>query len=206
MSSKLITLYDLPTKLSDAPGTPNTWRARYSLNMKKLPYQTVYVELPDIEALAKRIGAAPTGTKRDGITPLYTIPIIQDHATGAVVSESAAIAEYLDITYPPGPTLIPAGTMPLQLAFRDAVSDVFGAFSGFMIEGMVPNLNDRTTVYWKSRLEEMGVNFDALFDGDKDEVWEKALAGFAKLDKWFEGNEGPFVMGSEPCFADAVED
>ncbi len=28
--------------------------------------------------------------------------------------------------------------------------------------------------------------------------------GFAKLDKRFEGNESPFVMESEPSFADAV--
>ncbi|PBK68675.1 hypothetical protein ARMSODRAFT_957707 [Armillaria solidipes] len=204
MSSKLITLYDFPTKLPDAPGSPTTWRVRYSLNMKKLPHQTVFVELPDIEPLAKRIGAAPTGTRRDGVTPLYTVPIIHDHATGAVVSESAAIAAYLDKTYPSGPTLVPAGTMPLQLAFRDAVSDVFSAFRGFIIEGMKPNLNDRTVELWKERLAEQGINLDAPFDGEKEQVWEKALAGFAKLDKWFEGNEGPFIMGSEPCFADAV--
>lgn len=204
MSSNLITLYDIPNKLPDAPGSPTTWRARYSLNMKKLSYQTIFLELPDIEPLAKQIGAAPTGTRRDGVTPLYTVPIIHDHATGAVVSESAAIAAYLDKTYPSGPTLVPAGTMPLQLAFRDAVSDVFGAFRGFMIEGIAPKLNDRTVEMWKTRLAEQGVNLDALFDGEKEKVWEKALAGFGKLDKWFEGNEGPFVMGSEPCFADAV--
>ncbi|KAK0457990.1 uncharacterized protein EV420DRAFT_405013 [Desarmillaria tabescens] len=203
MSSKLITLYDIPTKLPDAPGSPNTWRTRYSLNMKKLPYQTVYVELPDIEPLAKQIGAAPTGTKHDGVTPLYTVPIIHDHATGAVISESAAIAAYLDKTYPSGPTLVPAGTMPLQLAFRDAVDDVFGGFHGFMIECMLPNMHDRTVVHWKPRMREQGVNFDALFDGDKEKLWEKALAGLAKFDKWFEGNEGPFVMGGEPCLADA---
>ncbi|KAK0457992.1 uncharacterized protein EV420DRAFT_405058 [Desarmillaria tabescens] len=206
MSSKPITLYDIATKLPDAPGSSTTWRTRYSLNMKKLPYQTIYVELPDIESLAKQIGAAPTRTKPDGVTPLYTVPIIHDHATGAVVSESAAIAAYLDKTYPSGPTLVPTGTMPLQLAFRDAVTDLFGGFRGFMTKGFMQNLNDRTLVYWKSRLEEQGVNFEASFNGDeeKEKAWEKALAGFAKLDKWFEGNEGPFVLGNEPCFADAV--
>lgn len=172
--------------------------------MKKLHYQTVFVELPDIEPLAKRIGATPTGTKRDGVTPLYTVPIIHDHATGAIVSESAAIAEYLDKTYPSGPTLVPAGTMPLQLAFRDAVFDIFGAFLRFLFEANAPKLNDRTMEMWKARLAERGINLDALSDGDKEKVWEKAMAGFAKLDKLFEGNEGPFVMGSEPCFADAV--
>ncbi|KAK0457984.1 uncharacterized protein EV420DRAFT_1748327 [Desarmillaria tabescens] len=202
MSSKPITLYDIATKLPDAPGSSTTWRTRYSLNMKKLPYQTVYVELPDIESLAKQIGAAPTGTKHDGVTPLYTIPIIHDHATGAVVSESASIAAYLDKTYPSGPTLVPTGTMPLQLAFRDAVADVFRGFRGFMVKRLMANWNDRTVVYWKSRLEEQGVNLETLLNGDedKDKAWEKALAGLAKLDKWFEGNEGPFVMGSEAVF------
>ncbi|KAK0442354.1 hypothetical protein EV421DRAFT_1710832 [Armillaria borealis] len=206
MSSKLITLYDIPTKLPDAPGSLTTWQARYSLNMKNVPYQTVFVELPDIEPLAKRIGAAPTGTRSDGITPLYTVPIIQDHATGAVVAESAAIAAYLDKAYPSsGVTLIPTGTRSLQLAFRDAVSAHFAAFHGFMIQGISPNMNDRTVALLKTRLSEQGINYDAVFASEgKEKVWEKGMAGFSKIDKWFEGNEGPFIMGSEPFFSDTI--
>ncbi|KAK0229539.1 hypothetical protein EDD85DRAFT_957296 [Armillaria nabsnona] len=93
-SPSKITLYDLPSKAGNYPGTMITWRTRYALN---LPYQTVYVELPAVEALAKKIGASPTSTKPDAVSPFYTIPIIQDDSTGAVVSD---LAGYLDKTYP----------------------------------------------------------------------------------------------------------
>ena len=31
-----------------------------------------------------------------------------------------------------------------------------------------------------------------------------AKQSLGKMNKWFEGNEGDFVMGSEPCFADTA--
>ncbi|KAG7441188.1 uncharacterized protein BT62DRAFT_997372 [Guyanagaster necrorhizus] len=86
---------------------------RYALNLKNLPYKTVYVELPDVKALAKEIGA-PTSTKPDGVSPFYTISITQDDPIGAVVSDSVVVIAYLDKAYPSsGPVLIPAGTMIL---------------------------------------------------------------------------------------------
>ncbi|KAK0202372.1 hypothetical protein DFS33DRAFT_1454661 [Desarmillaria ectypa] len=155
MSSKLITLYVIPTKLSEAPGTLTTWRATYSLNIKNLPYQTVFVKLPDTEPLAKRIGCCSYWYRSDRVTSLCTVPIFQDHATGAVVSESVAITEYLDKTYPcSGPTLIPTGMMTLHLAFRDGVRDHFAALCGFMTESIAPNMNDKTVALWKTRLAE----------------------------------------------------
>ncbi|KAK0237608.1 hypothetical protein EDD85DRAFT_549046 [Armillaria nabsnona] len=53
---------------------------------------------------------SPTGPRPDGASPQNTIPIIPDHFTGAVLSNSPAIAAYLDKSYPSsGPVLIPAG-------------------------------------------------------------------------------------------------
>ncbi|KAK0237554.1 hypothetical protein EDD85DRAFT_789711 [Armillaria nabsnona] len=128
----MITLYDPPFKGANSPGTD---------------YQTVYVELPDIEALAKKTGASPTSTKPDGVSPFYTIPIIQDGSTGAVVSDSAAIAAYLDKTYPSSePMLILTGTITLQLAFADAVNDAFNHLrSPLFYSDMAVKMNDRKT-------------------------------------------------------------
>ncbi|PBK90272.1 hypothetical protein ARMGADRAFT_896631, partial [Armillaria gallica] len=82
-------------------------------------FSTVYVEIPDVEALAKKIGASRTG-EPDGVSPEYMMPIIQDHSTGAAVFNSLAIAAYLDETYPSSGPVIPVGTMTRQLAFTDA--------------------------------------------------------------------------------------
>ncbi|KAK0193068.1 hypothetical protein F5146DRAFT_530513 [Armillaria mellea] len=216
----MITLYDLPAKAANSPGTMITWRTRYddmaccrrileltgnvryALNLKNLPYRTVYVELPDVEALAKKIGALPTSTKPDGVSPFYTIPIIQDDSTGAVVSDSAAIAAYLDKTYPSsGPVLIPAGTMALQLAFADAVNDAFNHLRlPVFYSDMVVKMNDRTTAY-------MLVKFSKL-EAPEGEEWKKLWVvtreNLGKMNRWFEGSVGEFVMGNEPCFADTA--
>ncbi|KAK0203365.1 hypothetical protein DFS33DRAFT_1474434 [Desarmillaria ectypa] len=201
----MITLYDLPSKAADSPGTMMTWRARYALSLKKLAYQTVYVELPDVEALAKKIGAAPTGTKADGVSPFYTIPIIQDDSTGAVVSDSANIAAYLDKTYPSsGPVLIPAGTMTFQLAFSDAVIDIFSPLRPLFFPGIVAKMNDATALYLlKSRLGG-ALRVEAPKGEEREKLWASAKKNFGKMNKWFEGNDDEFVMEKQPCFADTV--
>ncbi|SJK98981.1 uncharacterized protein ARMOST_02262 [Armillaria ostoyae] len=198
----MITLYDLPSKAANSPGTMITWRTRYALNLKNLPYQTIYVELPDIEALAKKIGASPTSTKPDGVSPFYTIPIIQDDSTGAVVSDSAAIAAYLDKTYPSsGPVLIPAGTMTLQLAFADAVNDAFNHLRlPLFYSDMVVKMNGRTTVYMREKFSKL----EAPEGEEREKLWAITRENLGKINRWFEGSVGEFIMGSEPCFADTA--
>ncbi|KAK0220558.1 hypothetical protein IW262DRAFT_1436350 [Armillaria fumosa] len=199
----MITLYDLPTKTT--PGTMITWRTRYALNLKNLPFQVVDVELPDVEALAKKIGAAPTSTKSDGVSPFYTIPIIQDDSTGAVVSDSIAIAAYLDKTYPSsGPVLIPTGTKALQLAFGSAVFDAFAPFRPFFAHSITKKMNDATAAYFM-RVRMGGVTkVDAPEGEERDKLWTQAKENLGKMNKWFEGSEGNFVMGNEPSFADTA--
>ncbi|PBK91063.1 hypothetical protein ARMGADRAFT_1014288 [Armillaria gallica] len=199
----MITLYDLPTKT--IPGTMITWRTRYALNLKNLPFQVVDVELPDVEALAKKIGAAPTSTKSDGVSPFYTIPIIQDDSTGAVVSDSPAIAAYLDKTYPSsGPVLIPTGTKALQLAFSGAVADAFTPFRPFFSHAITKKMNDATAAYFM-RVRLGGVTkVDAPEGEEREKLWAKAKENLGKMNKWFEGSEGDFVMGNEPSFADTA--
>ncbi|PBK64003.1 hypothetical protein ARMSODRAFT_979396 [Armillaria solidipes] len=116
-----ITLCDPPSKAADYPGTMVTWRTRYAL--KNMPHQTVYVELPDTEALTKNIGASPTSAKPDGVSPFYTIPIIQDDSTGAVVSDSAAIAGYLDKIYPSSVPLAHLNRDDVPSACSESISD-----------------------------------------------------------------------------------
>ncbi|PBK91105.1 hypothetical protein ARMGADRAFT_1082319 [Armillaria gallica] len=89
------------------------WRTRYAL--KHAPPDCL-CRAPRYLALAKNIGTLLTRAKPDGVSSFYTILIIHNDSTGAAVSDSAAIAGYLDKTYPSsGPVLIPTGTMILQL-------------------------------------------------------------------------------------------
>lgn len=87
---------------------------RYALNYKGLPYETVWIEYPDIEDHCKKIGAEPSMIRKNG-KPYYSLPVIQHD--GKVITDSARIVEYLDSTYPDTPKIIPAGTHVLHKAF-----------------------------------------------------------------------------------------
>ena len=50
------------------------------MNIKGLPYRTVWVEYPDIVAVLEKIGAPPAGKAPDG-SPKYTLPAIYDPNT-----------------------------------------------------------------------------------------------------------------------------
>ena len=71
------------------------------LNYKKIPYKVEWVNFPEIEAMCKSIGAAPSGKKTDG-KPHYTVPVIKiEPPTGSsdpvvVLSDSYNIAQYIE--------------------------------------------------------------------------------------------------------------
>ncbi|TFY64395.1 hypothetical protein EVG20_g5963 [Dentipellis fragilis] len=108
MTQQPLILYDIPSSLPDKAWSPNPWKARLVLNAKGIPYQTVWVEYPNIAGLCKRIGAEHTEMRPNG--PHYTLPVVQDPNTGAIVSDSFKIAQYLDKTYPDTIRLVPDGT------------------------------------------------------------------------------------------------
>ncbi|KAG7443827.1 uncharacterized protein BT62DRAFT_1032564 [Guyanagaster necrorhizus] len=161
---------------------------RYALNLKSLSYHTVYIKLPDVEALAKKIGAAPTMTEPDGVSLFYMIPIIQDDSTGTIISDSPTIVAYLDKTYPSsGPILIPTGMMTLQLAFSSAVVDAFTPLWPFYALGLMTKMNEVTAVYFLKGFKKLLI---------------QVKENLGKMNKWFEGSDGNFVIGNEPYFID----
>ena len=131
-NNDVIILYDIPSKVG--PWSPNTWKTRqvprnssnhikltvfssYSLNYKGLPFRTVWVEYPDIESTLKAAGIVSNTRKKPDGSPTWTVPAIYDPKTKTGITESFAIAEYLDKTYPDTPLLIPPGTRTLQKAW-----------------------------------------------------------------------------------------
>jgi glutathione S-transferase len=170
---------------------------RYSLNYKDLPYKVEWIEMADIEALCKRIGAKPTTVKSDG-SPLYTLPVIHDPTTDTVVSESAAIAEYLDRAYPSTPILFPTGTFALQHAFIDACSTAIRP-------GFGPIANEWFTKAKETRLGLEPGEPNPLWLNREDN-WRKVREGFDTINRWLENNKsaGMYVMGDTVSFADFV--
>ncbi|KAK7028612.1 glutathione S-transferase-like protein ustS [Favolaschia claudopus] len=206
MTEPSIVFYDIPSNFSTNCWSPNLWKTRYALNFKGLSYKTVWVEYPDIEPQCKKIGADPTSTKADG-RPHYTLPVIQDLSTGAVISDTTRIAQYLDATYPDKPLLMPAGTAGFHLAFQEAAHALISPIYPYGLPASQLKMNPSSAEYFRRTREiSWGKSLEDLTPkGDLDVAeWKKLKDGFTKIDEWFQagGKENLYFMGEKPCYAD----
>jgi len=201
----IITLYDIPNTNPSKAWSPNLWKARFALNIKGLPYRTVWVEYPDIEPLCKKIGAAKTNS----LSAAYTLPVIHDPAHNAVVSDSIEIARYLDKTYPDTIPLFPRGSQALQAAFQSAhESTVAQAMYLIMLPLSCAQLNPASEAYFRRTREAIfGMKMEEFspLGPTRDLHWKTLSAGHQVMAGWLAKNEqGPFVMGDQISYADAT--
>ncbi|KAF8878318.1 hypothetical protein BD779DRAFT_1628584 [Infundibulicybe gibba] len=201
-----IIFYDIPSTMPGNAWSSNTWKTRFSLNYKGLAYKTEWVEYPDIEPLCKKLGAAPTYTKETG-EPLYTLPVIFDPHTRRIISDSFAIAKYLDEQYPETPKLIPAGTHALQRAFIAAFYQAVDVLWEFTIPQTCVRLRSGSEPFFRStREKDFGMKLEAVVPtgSARTEKLAQLEAGFGKYLAWVAYNPsgGVFVTGDTPVFVD----
>ncbi|KAJ7616675.1 hypothetical protein FB45DRAFT_934725 [Roridomyces roridus] len=209
-SAASIVFYDIPSKLPIICWSPNLWKIRYALNFKGIPYTTVWVEYPDVEAQCKELGGAPTTTKPDGSgRPHYTLPMIYDQSTGAVVTDSMNIVTYLDATYPSLPRLMSPNTAGLQHAFDAAANALMTPIYPYILPGAYKILNPSSAEYFgRTRKAKWGKPLEELTPrGAADEIeWKKLKDGFGKIDQWIrvngDGGKGKYLMGETISYAD----
>ncbi|KAF8131582.1 hypothetical protein EV363DRAFT_1330442 [Boletus edulis] len=200
-----LVLYDLPSRLPGNSWSFNTAKPRFVLSYKNLPFNTVWVEYPDIAPMMKEIGASPD-KRRDG-SEQYTVPVLSDPNTGALITDSWTIAVYLDETYPEKP-VFPKGSRGLIRSFDTAVGVLMSASFGFSILRVSEILNERSQEYFVTTREALlGEKVDEWSpEGPKrDAHWEaieKKLYGSAKI--WYEETGGKWVMGDTFSYADII--
>ncbi|KIY67227.1 hypothetical protein CYLTODRAFT_431446 [Cylindrobasidium torrendii FP15055 ss-10] len=208
MATKLaaLTLYDIPSKLANKAWSPNTWKTRYCLNFKGIPYQTEWIEYPDIKALYETHHIPAPRTKGDG-SPDYTLPLLHDSTTGKFVPDSTAIALYLEEHYPEAPVLFPPGTKTLILAYEpafDPLTDEIGL--KFVIPRAHGILNERSAEYFREtrerafhcKIEEIEPQGE-----ERAQAWAKAKAEFDQIAEWYEKDQ-ILVMGDKVSYADVA--
>ncbi|CAA7266718.1 unnamed protein product [Cyclocybe aegerita] len=203
-----IIFYDIPSTLPDNAWSPNTWKTRYCLNYKRVPYKTEWVEYPDIELLCKKLGIAPTSKKEDGSgRDHYTLPAIHDPATGAYVSDSFAIAQYLDKTYPDTPRIFPEGTEGLQAAFDAAFMANLGELWAFALPAACVRLNPVSEEYFRrTRKAVYGKTMEEMVPKGEEAVraWKGFEEGLGKVDAWYQKNRGKgnYLLGETLSWGD----
>lgn len=189
--------------------------ARFALNFKNIPYQTTWVEYPDIQALYTTLGAKPTSTKADGITPYYTLPLIVDQSElgkdPVIISDSWDIAVYLDEAYPSTPRLFPKGTKAFQAAFQELWTDTFIGFAAPLLLPRTPQVAlypASREFFYRTRQEQFGKPLPEIEPQGEARAkhlkeWEVKLGKIAKVYEQAD-SEGRYIMGNEVVYADFV--
>ncbi|KAK7458096.1 hypothetical protein VKT23_010002 [Stygiomarasmius scandens] len=199
----MITLYDLKSlRTGSRRGLSlHTWKVRFALRFKGIAYTLHCIELEEVEATAKALGAPPTSKKPDG-SPHYTVPFIHDSKTNKYISNSFDIVEYLDATYPETVTMIPPETRVLQGYLAEASYAATWPFITSLRFGLLAT-SDLTPATLKWVLTNRPTEQLELSEKDKREAWDKVKNCFGEVAKFMKDEE-LFVLGGKVSFADAA--
>lgn len=185
-----------------------TFDISLALNLKKVPYQTEWVDHPDIKRVRESLGVQPVNFGANGV-PIYTLPILEDLTTGARLGDSFDIAVYLDDRYTSSTRLMPPGTRSLMAAFNAYADSIFGGPGGgrilLNVHGIPfnPRTADESRKIFSDRA---GKSWDELgARGERRANLLKILESNLKpLIKMYEQERGPWFTGEEVSYADLV--
>ncbi|PSN64503.1 hypothetical protein BS50DRAFT_636669 [Corynespora cassiicola Philippines] len=204
MSDSKFILFDLPSKGKSRCWSYNAWKARLVLNYKEIPYETQWVEYPDIEPLFKLFGITPNAPG-SASTP-YSIPAVR-MPDGRYIMDSVKIAEALE-TYQPSPSL--HLTSPRLQQTQEAVRQTVEALAPIAkprVPEMILGSPSSIDYFQRTRAKRHGMALEELARSEMagEAAWADADGGLAGLRGVLaEDKAGPYIMGAEPGFADFV--
>jgi glutathione S-transferase len=183
-----IKLYDLVGKDHSRPFSPHCWKVRMALAHKNLACETIPTAFTEVSAV------------EDGASK--TIPVIRDGET--VVSDSFAIALYLEHTYPDRPTLFggKGGEAMARFIERWALAAIHPAIASAALMDIHDRLAPLDQVHFRKTRE-------ARFNKPLEEV---PIGRDDRLDA-FRANlsplramlaDQPFIGGNTPLFCDYI--
>ncbi|KAJ5267663.1 glutathione s-transferase [Penicillium angulare] len=199
-----IKLYDLArvTK-SGGSWSYNVWKTRLALNYKGISYTTIWVDHSTIKSTLEAIGVTPN-TSGKGFE--YTVPTVklQDDS---IITESAKIASKLE-DIQPSPSL--RLDTNLQAEADSVVRMVYAPLLPIYMPHVAREVIDKSTVpaFAKSRHARFGMSLEEM-EGliGEEQAWEATKPGFEAMKKLLrerKEDEGPFIHGSQLCYADFV--
>jgi glutathione S-transferase len=183
-----ITLYDLAGAEADRRFSPFCWRIRMALAHKDLAMETVPWRFTEKEVLA------PTGQGR--------VPVIVDKGTW--VSDSWAIANYLEETYPERPSLFGGGAGRAITRFVQGWTDavLHAGMARFVVLDVWQHAHEKDKAYYrKFREERFGTTLEAVQSGREERLPAFRLS-LQPLRNMLEVQ--PFIGGDKPLYADYI--
>ncbi|KAH8117822.1 hypothetical protein DFH11DRAFT_1850696 [Phellopilus nigrolimitatus] len=191
-----ITLYDVPTALEEKTMTYTTRRIRLVLDFKRIPFETAWIDFPDVEATCKSVGAPPTSIKADG-NPRYTVPFItvsSPTTTTIALSDSYKIAAFIEDTFPdPEHPLLPENSRVADVVFRKYLNDkVLVPTFQILFPPFIRALPEHTQDWFiKTRLNLFGKPLSEILPkGDEAiaEAWKNIEKAFDELASYLDAN------------------
>jgi glutathione S-transferase len=122
--SNPLVLYDISSPLQPRSYAPNPSKARLALGFKDVPFKINWVDIVDIPDVRKGLDCPATRKLDDG-SDYYTLPMVQDPASGKVLGDTFDIANYLDDTFPDsGGRLFPSDSTRTGLDYESPNKDM----------------------------------------------------------------------------------
>ncbi|KAG2138644.1 uncharacterized protein EDB93DRAFT_720964 [Suillus bovinus] len=204
ITMKPLILYDIPSQLPGSYWSPNTSKPRFVLSYKELPFETVWVEYPNIAPVLKGLGLTPK--KRLDGSDIYTVPVLNDPNTGALIDESLEIAAYLEKTYPTKP-IFPHGSHMLIRVFDSAYLDDTQPIVKLIYVRVAEILNPVSAEFFRrTRSERLQLPWEEFSpEGPKrDKDWAYLEQGFNKGEALWVKSGREWVMGDTFSYADII--
>ncbi|KAM6481068.1 hypothetical protein HDV62DRAFT_364818 [Trichoderma sp. SZMC 28011] len=198
-SEPQIILYDLAC-IKDVCFSPVVWRIRLLLNYKRIPYKTVFLEMPDIEPTLKGLSVPPHDPASSNFN--YTVPTIHHLPTDKYIMDSKPISEFLESTYPdPSVPLTSELGTEIEAKVRSLVAPTFYRSA---MPREVHILSPRAQEYFRRTREgRFGKTLEELLAGE-EERWQAVDADRRAVGELMRTNKalGPFILGARPSYSD----
>ena len=146
---------------------------RLVLNIKRIPFETVWVPLSEIGTKAREVGADPTSEYTDG-SPRFTVPfiVIETKESKTVLSDSSKIARFHDEIVPE-PPLFPQRTAVLDsIAEQYVTGMIIAKLRPIFILHIVAAFDQESAEFFKRtrHLIKGGQPFEQLIPRDEQEA------------------------------------
>ena len=168
--------------------TINAALARLVLNYKGIPYQTVWLEYPELESTFKSYGIPPNAEGHE-----YTSPTVR--IGDKYVMDSVKIVAELEKEHPSPSLYLNSPTLlKIQQILPKCIAALRATFMPKIPDAL---LNPASAGFWISKREKaFGKTLAQLAKEDGgDDAWENATPMFKEIGDILRANGGPFVLG-----------